>query len=294
MATSELPGSRTIVLNEQACRRFADHNVVVTGGASGIGRATVERLVEEGATVAIFDVNESLGSKLQAELTSKGKTAVYYKVDVSDKDQCRVAVKDFASRHQGVINGLVNCAVYFGSKGLTAEKGDWDKSLNVNIVGYSNMVQSCHPFMKLEHHSEAPISTSRSIVNIASISGHQAQPKRWTYSATKGAVLTMTKCMALDLSGSGIRVNSVSPAWVWSPEVSKAAGGDRDKWEPIWGNFHMPRRMAETKEIAAVVAFLLSKDSLYVTATDIPVDGGYTAMGPEGLGEKSFFAGEDY
>ena len=85
------------------------------------------------------------------------------------------------------------------------------------------MVQACHSFMKEMK------GVDKSIVNIASISGHRVQPNRWTYAASKDAILIMTKCMALDLSADGIRVNSISPGWVWSPEVSKAAVGEREK-----------------------------------------------------------------
>ena len=74
-----------------------------------------------------------------------------------------------------------------------------------------------------------------------------------------------------------------------SPEVLKAAGGDREKWEPVWGSFHMPRRFCETSEVASVISFLLSDDASYVTGSDIPVDGGYLSMTPEGFGEKSSF-----
>ena len=100
--------------------------------------------------------------------------------------------------------------------------------------------------------------------------------------------------MALDLSSDNIRVNSISPAWVWSPEVAKAAGGDREKWELVWGSFHMPRRFCETSEVTSVISFLLSDDASYVTGADIPVDGGYLSTTPEGFGEKSSFAGTDY
>ena len=79
---------------------------------------------------------------------------------------------------------------------------------------------------------------------------------------------------------------------MWSPaEVAKAAGGDREKWEPVWGSFHMPRRFCETSEVASVISFLLSDDASYVTGSDIPVDGGYLSMTPEGFGEKSSFTG---
>ena len=226
--------------------------------------------------------------QVMKDLCSKGFKVAYYEVDVSDKDKCVATVKTVADANEGNIHLLVNCAVYFGSKGITAEKADWDKTFSVNVVGYSNMVQACHPYMKDMK------SVDKSIVNIASISGHRVQPNRWTYSASKGAILTMTKCMALDLSADRIRVNSVSPAWVWSPEVAKAAVGGREKWEPIWGPFHMPRRLCETSEVASAICFLLSQDASYITSTDLPVDGGYMSMSAEGLGENSNFAGTDY
>ena len=165
------------------------------------------------------------------------------------------------------------------------EKKDWDKTFSVNVVGYSNMVQACHPFMKEMK------GVDKSIVNIASISGHQVQR---TCAASKGAILIMTKCMALELSADGIRVNSISPGWVWSPEVSIAAEGGREKWEPILGPYHMPRRLCETSEVASAICFLLSQDVSYITSTDLPVDGGYMSMSAEGLGESSSFAGTDY
>ncbi len=224
---------------------------------------------------------------MAAELSTKGFDIKFFEVDVSDKDRCLEATKELAGMNNGRIHYLVNCAVYFGSKGLSAGKSDWDKSFSINVVGYANMVQACH-----EHMRNLP--GDKSVVNIASISGHIAQPNRWTYSATKGAILAVTKCMALDLSKDGVRVNSVSPAWVWSPEVAKAAVGGREKWEPVWGPFHMPRRLAECSEVAAAICFLLSEDASFITGTDLPVDGGYTSMGPEGFGEKSSFAGSDY
>ena len=254
---------------------------------TGIGKATVERLASEGASVTCFDINREAGERVAAEFCARKFNVKFFPVDISDKDACLQASNSFASKNGGSIHYLVNCAVYFGSKGLTAGAADWSKSFSVNVTGYANMVQVCHQFMKSTH-------GDKSIVNIASISGHRAQPNRWTYAATKGAILSMTKCMALDLSADCIRVNSISPAWVWGPEVSKAAVGGREKWEPLWGPFHMPRRLAECSEVASAICFLLSEDASFITGTDLPVDGGYMSMGPEGLGEHSSFAGTDY
>ena len=254
---------------------------------TGIGKATVERLATEGATVAIFDINKTAGEKVAAELTSQNLQVSFYQVDVSSKQACVEATRKFAAANSGKIHHLVNSVAYFGSKALSAEEKDWEKSFSVNVTGYANMVIACHEFM-------SKLSGDKSIVNVASISGHRAQACRWTYSATKGAILAMSRCMALDLSKDKIRVNSISPAWVWSPEVSKAADGDREKWEPIWGPHHMLRRLAETSEIAAAISFLLSDDASFVTGSDLAVDGGYMSMSPEGLGENSKFAGTEY
>ena len=138
---------------------------------SGIGKATVERLASEGATVAIFDVNRSAGEQLVSELTSKSQKATFMEVDVSNKEQCVDAVKKVAESNSGQIHSLVNCAAYFGSKGITAEKEDWDQSFSVNVVGYANMVQACYEYMK-------KIPGDKSIVHTASISGYRCQPTR--------------------------------------------------------------------------------------------------------------------
>lgn len=250
--------------------------------------ATVKRLLIEGASVTIFDINQVACEMVAQEMGAKGFKVAFRKVDVSSKEQCITGAKAVADSNGGKLHYLVNSAAYFGSKSMNAEKEDWDKSLSVNTVGYSNMVQACQPHMKETQGDKA-------VVNLASVSGHIAQPNRWTYSATKGAILTMTKCMALDLAKDGIRVNSVSPAWVWTPEVAKAAApGGREQWEPVWGPFHMPKRLSEPTEIASTIGFLLSEDASFVTGTDLRVDGGYCAMGPEGHGEKSNFAGADY
>jgi NAD(P)-dependent dehydrogenase (short-subunit alcohol dehydrogenase family) len=130
------------------------------------------------------------------------------------------------------------------------------------------------------------------IVNVASISGHVAQPNRWTYNATKGAIINMTRCQALDLAPDGIRVNVVSPGWTWTPEVAKAAEeGGREHWEPIWGRFSMLGRLGEAREIVRSILFLCSDDASFITGTELPIDGGYLGLSSEGRGDDSAFAG---
>jgi len=263
---------------------FQDKVAVVTGGASGIGAATAREFAKRGATAVIFDINTSAAREVVAGILADGGKAEAYDVDVSDADACRAAVGQLVQEYRR-LDTLVNNAVSFIAKGLDVTTAEWERSLGVNVRGYGNMVQACHGPMKA--------SGGGAIVNIASVSAHVAQPDRWTYNATKGAIVTLTKCQALDLAPDGIRVNVVSPGWIWTPEVQKAAQGDREKWEPVWGRFHMLRRLGEPEEVARAVLFLCSDDASFITATELFVDGGYMGMGSEGLGDQSSFAGSE-
>lgn len=263
---------------------WANRVAIVTGGASGIGEATATEFAREGARAAIFDISVERGEAVQKALTDAGGTALFVPTDVSDPDACRRAV-DSVVAAWGRVDFLVNNAVSFIAKGLDATPADWERSLGVNVRGYANMVQACYEPMKT--------TGGGAIVNLASISAHIAQPNRWTYNASKGAIAAMTRCMALDLAPDHIRVNSVSPGWIWTAETAKAAGGDRARWEPIWGKFHMLRRMGEAREVARAILFLCSGDASFITGTELAVDGGYMGLGSEGLGEATAFAGTE-
>lgn len=261
---------------------FEGKVAVVTGGASGIGAATARAFAAEGARVVIVDINGDGARELADALNEAGQSAEAIERDVSDQSGTRADMAALFER-RGHIDALVNCAVSFLAKGLDATSDDWDHALAVNIRGYSNMVQACHPGLRA--------SDSAAVVNLASVSGHIAQPNRWTYHASKGGILALTTAMALDLSADGIRVNSVSPGWIWTPEVAKAADWDREQWEPVWGPYHMLRRLGEATEVADACLFLCSDKASFITATELRVDGGYMGMGAEGLGEASRFAG---
>ncbi len=255
---------------------------IVTGAASGIGAATAREFALGGAIAVIFDVNEAGGQQVAEQLRAEGAKAEFRRVDVSDADLCHATVHQVAEQF-GRVDFLVNCAVSFIAKGLDVTTADWERSLGVNVRGYANMVQACFEPMKAVG--------GGAIVNTASISAHVAQQNRWTYNACKGAIVTMSKCQALDLAPYHIRVNIISPGWIWTPEVAKAANGDRAKWEPIWGRYHMLRRLGEPREVARAALFLCSDDASFITGTELPVDGGYLGLGSEGLGDTSTFAG---
>lgn len=255
---------------------------VVTGAASGIGAATARVLAGRGAEVLGVDINEAgLAATAEAIATAGGRFRGVV-CNVSDQDAVRTVVTSFADA-DGRIDIVVNAAANFLARGVEVTTAEWDSVLGVNLRGIGNVVQAALPYLRT--------TPGAAVVNIASISAHIAQPSRWTYNATKGAIVSLTRCMAMDLSEHGIRVNSVSPGWIWTPEVSKAADGDRERWEPVWGRFHLLRRLGEAEEVATAVAFLCSPDASFITGVDLPVDGGYLAMGPEGLGDASSFAG---
>ncbi|MGH4008656.1 MAG: SDR family NAD(P)-dependent oxidoreductase [Pseudonocardiaceae bacterium] len=240
--------------------------VVITGGASGIGQATAEAFVAAGAHVVLLDRD---APRLTATTAALGAaTAVHG--DVSCWEDCQAAAR--AARATGrPVRALVNCAATFLAKAEDATPDDWDASLRVNVKGTALMAASIAPLLRA--------AGGGAIINLASISGYIAQPNRWTYNATKGAVLALTRCQALDLACDGIRVNSVSPGTIWTPELDRMTSGDRVTWEPIFGPQHMLGRVGEPSEVAGVILFLCGPGASFITGTDVLVDGGYVGMG---------------
>jgi NAD(P)-dependent dehydrogenase (short-subunit alcohol dehydrogenase family) len=267
--------------------RFRDRVAIVTGGSSGIGRAITEELCKEGASVTFAGIENDLGLSVEKEMEAVNYNVLFCCGDIADESFCRNVV-DQTVQKWGKVNYLVNNAFAFTAKGMDATREDWERIFMVGPVGYAVMVQEVVEPMRQQG--------GGAIVNISSVSAYVAQPNRWTYNAAKGAVHTMTKCMALDLAPYGIRVNSVSPGWIWTREVYKAAnvdGGGREKWDPIWGQFHMLSRCGDAVECAGPTLFLLSDDASFITATDLCVDGGYMGMGPEGAGKFTVLAGSE-
>jgi NAD(P)-dependent dehydrogenase (short-subunit alcohol dehydrogenase family) len=261
--------------------RFQGKVALVTGGTNGIGHAIALELLREGAQVAVSGLPADADEGRRA-FAAAGFAPLVLAGDMADERFCRELVAETVAKF-GRLDYLVNNAFSFLAKGLDATREDFERSFNVGPFAFALLTQLVAAPMQRQG--------GGAIVNVSSISAWIAQPNRWTYNAAKGAVAQLTRCAALDLAPHKIRVNSVSPGWIWTREVDKAAGGDRAKWDPIWGQFHMLGRMGHPIEIAGPVLFLLSDDASFVTGTDLAVDGGYEGLGPEGLGQNTKIAG---
>ncbi len=261
--------------------RFLGKVALVTGGTNGIGHAIALELLREGAQVAVSGMPKDVEEGRRA-FAAAGFDPLIVGGDMAEETFCRRLVAETVAKY-GRLDCLVNNAFSFIAKGLDATREDFLYSFNVGPFGFALMIQLAAEPMKK--------AGGGAVVNVSSISSWVAQPNRWTYNTAKGAVTQLTRCAALDLAPHNIRVNSISPGWIWTREVDKAAGGDREKFDPIWGQYHMLGRMGHPIEMAGPALFLLSDDASFITGTDLPVDGGYNGIGPEGLGQTSKIAG---
>lgn len=236
---------------------------IVPGGSTKMGRAIVAAFRAAGTRVMVADIVEP------GEPLAEG--AEFYRCDLrSDAEIAALVVA--AKERLGRIDFLVNVACTYLDNGAASTRGEWLESLDVNVVGSVVLMQAARD--ELARNRGA-------IVNFGSISSRVAQTGRWLYPVAKAAILQLTRAQAMDLAPDGIRVNAVSPGWTWSDVMDQLSGGDRDKTDRVAAPFHLLRRAAHPEEVAAAVLFLCSDEAGFVTGTDIRVDGGYTAMGPE-------------
>lgn len=238
---------------------------IVPGGATKIGQAIVAAFRAAGVRVMVADIAEDAGAALVAEGVS------FTRCDLrSDTD---IAALVAATKQQfGRIDFLVNVACSYLDNGATSTRAEWLESLDVNIVGSVMLMQA----------ARADLAANRgAIVNFGSISSRVAQTGRWLYPVSKAAILQLTRNQAMDLAPEGIRVNAVSPGWTWSNIMDQLTGGNRAKTDSVAAPFHLLGRTGDPEEVASAVLFLCSDEASFITGTDIRVDGGYTAMGPE-------------
>lgn len=257
---------------------------IVTGGSRGIGKAVVERLLEEGVKVLFCGRTEKTGEETLALFKKKYADAVtFVKADMEDRNAPEILISKGRSLF-GELDFLVNNAFPFTAKALDASYDDWMHTFMAGPAAYARMIAEF---------AKGRTKKKGAVVCVSSISGHIAQPKRWTYNAAKGAVKQIIRNAALDLAPE-IRVNCISPGWVKTDEVLKAT--PKHTWESApqaWAEYHMLQALQEPADIAAAIAFLLSDDAALITGHDLDASSGYLAMGPEGLGKTANYAGSD-
>lgn len=256
-----------------SARRFEGKRVIVTGGASGIGKATVERFLEEGAKVAIIDVSERNGAAVATELRDKGHAPLLVTGDVTNpKDVKRMVAK--VLEEFGGIDVLFNNAgiLVEGTVEEVSEEG-WDRIMGVNVKGPFLMSKEIVPIM-LEQGKGV-------IVNNASCSGLVGDRNAIAYNASKGAVVLMTKCLALDYAEKGIRANCVCPGEIDTPmfrQEAQARNMPVEEYRKVLCEYHPIGRLGVPVEVANAVLFLASDEASFITGTALSVDGGYTCQ----------------
>jgi NAD(P)-dependent dehydrogenase (short-subunit alcohol dehydrogenase family) len=245
-----------------------DRIMVVTGGAQGIGLATVDRAVALGATVFALDLDERAIDSARARPADGAATATFTHVDVTDADVVGEVIAGIVGRH-GRVDGLVNNAGRNASgTALTVTSDEWDHLFAVDLTSAWTCARHCLPPM---------IEQGRgSIVNVASVHARMTAEGVFPYAAAKAALVGMTRSMAIDHGPAGVRTNAVSPGYTRTRLVDEylreVGPGEAARVDGV----HPLRRIAEPSEIAAVICFLLADASSFVNGAEWVVDGGHS------------------
>jgi len=250
--------------------RFDEKKIVVTGGGSGIGKATALLFAKQGAEVHVVDLNEDAANTTAKEILLDGGKAVAQPCDVTNQQQVKNLFNTI-----GRIDGLVNSAgvSHIGNVENTPE-ADFDRIYNVNVKGVYNCLQAAVAIMKQ--------NKSGVILNLASIANNVGLPDRFAYSMSKGAVYAMTLSVAKDYISEGIRCNCISPARVHTPFVDgflakNYPGREKEMYEKL-SKTQPIGRMAKPEEIAHLILYLCSDEASFITGCDYPIDGGFIKL----------------
>lgn len=250
--------------------RLVGKVALITGAAGGIGAATVRRFVAEGARVLMVDRDAAVLSKLAAEVRSSGAEVEWFEADVSQEEQCRAMVRHAEDRFGGLHILFNNAGIFPDEDGSVTETSEevLDRVLAVNVKGV---------FFGCKHGIPALLRAGGgSIINTASfVALMGAATSQSAYTASKGAVLALTREIAVEYARKGIRANALCPGPVNTPLLESLLADPVRRARRL---VHIPMgRLAEADEIARAVLFLASDDSSYVTGTAFLVDGGITA-----------------
>jgi meso-butanediol dehydrogenase/(S,S)-butanediol dehydrogenase/diacetyl reductase len=254
--------------------RFEGKVALVTGGASGIGLATAERLLAEGASVVIADRNGESAAAAATALRGRGRDAIHAATcDVTRGDQVKALVNEIVARHERLDVLFNNAGTFESGEVHEIDEEAWDRQIGVNLRS-----------VYVVSHYVVPVMLAQgggAIVNNASVAALVGDVNGAAYCASKGGVAQLTKAMALDYAARGIRVNAICCGEIDTPlfvRESHQLGMTPDAYRAILNDAHPMGRIGLPSEAAAAVAFLASGDASFVTGVLLPVDGGYSAI----------------
>lgn len=240
--------------------------VIITGGASGIGKATAELFAKEGANVVVSDINESDGAKVVKAIVEKGGKASFFKTDVGKPEQMEALV-NFAVKTYGQLDVAVNNAGIGGEINPIADMSveGWQHIININLNSL---------FFGMKYQIQAMLKNgSGSIVNISSILGSVGFAGSAGYTAAKHGVVGLTQTAALEYSAQKIRVNAVGPGFIETPLLDALDAEMKKQLVAL----HPIGRLGKSEEVAELIYWLASENASFVTGSYYPVDGGYLA-----------------
>jgi NAD(P)-dependent dehydrogenase (short-subunit alcohol dehydrogenase family) len=235
-----------------------DRVALITGAASGIGKAIAQALASQGARVIVADLNEQAGRSAAAQLADRS-AARFVRCDVADEDSVAAAVGS-ALEVEGRLDIMVNNAGIITAPAalIDSQGADWDRHFAVNLRGV---------FFGVKHAARAMLPAGGSIVNIASVAGMGGAPKLGPYGATKAAVIQLTQTAALELARHHIRVNALCPGWTDTPLLDTFERSKLERQIPLG-------RLGQADEIASLVVYLVSDAAGFITGSALRIDGG--------------------
>jgi hypothetical protein len=243
---------------------------IITGGANGIGAGLVQAFAAAGAKVVPADVNAEGGA---ATVAAAGGNSKFVQTDLRNDAEIERLVTAAVDTFGGV-DFLICAACTYADQGKDADRAAWQMSFDVNMFGHIVLMQKALPHLRR--------SSWPAIVNFSSEAAHVGLSGRWLYPATKAAIEQVTRSQAMDLAVDRIRVNAVMPGWTAKPWQEAASQEVKDRYAHWGQRLHMLGRQGRMDEVTDAVLFLCSEHAGFITGSCLRVDGGHSAMGPQG------------
>ena len=239
-------------------------NIIVTGGAQGIGKIISQQLLENGFSVSVFEIDEEAVEEFNSEIGLEN--IAFFTTDVSSEESVRKAIAASVERF-GNISGLINNAAIQIDKPVTElTLEEWTRVISVNLTGAFLCAKHAAPFLK---------NSKGSIVNISSTRAFQSEPNTEAYSASKGGILALTHSLAISL-GPEIRINCISPGWIDVSAIKKKSKSNQIDLSEDDHLQHPAGRVGKPEDIANMVLFLLNPENDFITGQNFIIDGGMT------------------